>query len=68
MTTNVGEVRSDTDYTPFITDGLVSLPDQSQTVPVRILLDTGAAQSFLLSEVSPLSDILWNLWLSEALK
>ena len=34
----------------------VSLPDGHGSVPVRILRDTGAAQSFMLSGVLPLSD------------
>ena len=42
---------SQTDYTPFITEGLVSLPDQLHGVPVRLLRGTGAAQSFLLASV-----------------
>lgn len=46
----------DADYIPFITNGFVSLSGQSPvSVPVRILRDTGAAQSFLLSEVLLLS-------------
>ena len=51
----VGKSKFDTDYAPFVTDGFVSLPDESCGVPVRILRDTGAAQSFLLSGVLPLS-------------
>ena len=46
----------DADYTPFVTKGSVSLPDGHCSVPVRILRDTGAAQSFMLSGVLPLSD------------
>ena len=42
------------DYSPFISIGSVSLPGQS-SVPVRILRDTGAAQSVLLGGVLPLS-------------
>lgn len=50
------EGSGQTDYTPFITEGLVSLPGQLYGVPIRILRDTGAAQSFLLAGVVPLSD------------
>ncbi|KAL2103191.1 hypothetical protein ACEWY4_000059 [Coilia grayii] len=42
------------DYAPFITLGFVSLPGHGK-VPVRVLRDTGAAQSFLLEGVLPLS-------------
>lgn len=39
------EDRSDADYTPFITNGFVSLSCQSPvSVPVRIVQDTGAVQ------------------------
>ncbi|KAK0138506.1 hypothetical protein N1851_024967 [Merluccius polli] len=44
------------DYTPFVTKDSVSLSDGHSSVPVRILRDTGAAQSFMLSGVLPLSD------------
>ncbi|KAL2096878.1 hypothetical protein ACEWY4_006085 [Coilia grayii] len=45
------------DYTPFITNGFVSVSGQSTvSFPIRILRDTGAAQSFLLSGVLPLSE------------
>ena len=49
-----GEV--DSDYIPFVTKGSVSLPDGHCSVPISILRDTGAAQSFILSNVLPLSD------------
>ena len=45
----------DAGYTPFVTKGSVSLPDGYGSVPVHILRDTGAAQSFILSVVLPLS-------------
>ena len=47
--------HKNTDYSPFITLGSVSLPGHGK-IPVRILRDTGAAQSFLLEGVVPLSE------------
>lgn len=46
----------DPDYAPFVTKGSVSLSEGHGRVPVCILRDTGAAQSFMLSGVLPLSD------------
>ncbi|XP_062382811.1 uncharacterized protein LOC134070456 isoform X1 [Sardina pilchardus] len=43
------------DYSPFITDGFVSLVGRSAKVPVKILRDTGASESFLLESVLPFS-------------
>ncbi|KAL2078791.1 hypothetical protein ACEWY4_026476 [Coilia grayii] len=48
--------ESNTGYEPFLSDGFVSLPGDKNLVPVRILRDTGAALSFLLGGVLPLSD------------
>ncbi len=56
ITPSVSKDCNEIDYAPFITDGLVTLPDQQSGVPVRILRDTGAAQSFLLAGVLPLSE------------
>lgn len=36
------------DFAPFVTDGVVSLPGGSVMVPIKILLDTVASQSFIL--------------------
>lgn len=44
-----------TEYAPFITTSIMSLPGQEGEVSVQILRDTGAAQSFLLAGVLPLS-------------
>ncbi|XP_067281212.1 uncharacterized protein [Pseudorasbora parva] len=44
-----------TEYAPFITTGIVSLPGREENVSVQILRDTGAAQSFLLEGILPLS-------------
>ncbi|XP_073781537.1 uncharacterized protein isoform X2 [Danio rerio] len=49
------KVNDFVDYTPFITEGAVSLLGSEEMVPVRILRDTGSAQSFLLEGVLPLS-------------
>ncbi|KAG1933868.1 gag-pol fusion protein [Pimephales promelas] len=43
------------DYSSFITDGFVSLVGSSERVPVKILRDTGACESFLLESVLPFS-------------
>ena len=46
----------DPSYKPFILSGLVSLTgDPKDQQKVQILRDTGAAQSFILSDVGPLS-------------
>lgn len=45
------------DYTPFITEGFVSLVDDAQKVPVRILRDTGASESFISESVLPFSSV-----------
>lgn len=42
-------------YFPFVTDGLVSLVGSSIQVPVKILRDTGASESFILESVLPFS-------------
>ncbi len=44
--TEMENVKNSVDFGPFLTDGSVSLPDCDETVPVRILRDTGAGQSF----------------------
>lgn len=47
------KVENSVDFGPFFTDGSVSLPDSDEMVPVRILCDTGAGQSFLLEGLLP---------------
>lgn len=42
-------------FAPFVMDGVVSLPGDSLKVPVKMLRDTAASQSFILG-VLPLSD------------
>ncbi|KAL1261229.1 hypothetical protein QQF64_009056 [Cirrhinus molitorella] len=50
-------MREEQGYVPFIMDGFVSLVgDANLRKPVRILRDTGAAQSFILEGILPLSD------------
>ena len=45
-------------FAPFIMDGFVSLPgDPSVRVPIKIVRDTGASQSFLLENVLPFCDM-----------
>lgn len=43
----VSAENSEKDYTPLITDGLVSLPDRMSSAPVRILRDTGEPYFFV---------------------
>ncbi len=42
-------------YAPFITEGRVSLLDGSVEVPIKILRDTGAVDSFILESILPFS-------------
>ena len=48
-------VKAPSTYEPFLTDGIISVAD-GQSAPVRILRDTGAAQSFILRDFLPLSE------------
>ena len=42
------------DFSPFVTDGFVTLlGNPSERIPIRILRDTGASQSFVLENVLP---------------
>ncbi|XP_061744139.1 uncharacterized protein LOC133543542 [Nerophis ophidion] len=43
------------DFAPFISDGWVSLVGETQKVPVKILRDTGASESFISGAVLPFS-------------
>lgn len=60
LQTNLSQPRVENvmdDYTPFFIDGWVSLTADSETrVPVKVLRDTGAAQSLVLDSVLPFSD------------
>lgn len=44
------------DYKPFMSEGFVSLDENSAPKPIRILRDTGASQTLLLEGVLPLSE------------
>ena len=48
-------VQPDPSYAPFLSKGCVSLTGQA-TQPIRILRDTGAAQSIIVTGVLPWSD------------
>ncbi|VDH98014.1 Hypothetical predicted protein, partial [Mytilus galloprovincialis] len=51
------------EYKPFMSDGFVSIVDDTTLQPIKILRDTGASQSLLLEGVLPLSekDFCWCL-------
>ncbi|CAC5376644.1 unnamed protein product [Mytilus coruscus] len=44
------------DYKPFMSDGFVSIVDNTTLQPIKILRDTGVSQSLLLEGVLPLSE------------
>lgn len=48
-------LKSQGDFSAFISDGLVSLLEGKQQVPIKILRDTGALDSFILESVLPFS-------------
>ncbi len=50
-----GSQSSYCDFSAFISDGVVSLVDGNQNVPIKILRDTGALDSFILESVLPFS-------------
>ncbi len=54
--TEMESVKNNVDFAPFLTEGTVALPNSDETVPVRILRDTGAGQSFLMEGLLPLSE------------
>ncbi|XP_034096305.1 uncharacterized protein LOC117562564 [Gymnodraco acuticeps] len=43
-------------FAPFLMEGMVSLPGKNNRVPVTILRDTAASQSFMIRGVFPLSE------------
>lgn len=56
---DVSTVKVEQCYDPFTTTGYVSLKaseSKCSSVPVKILCDTGAVQSFILEGVLPLSE------------
>lgn len=52
-----GFPTEDGDYSPFITYGHVSIVGEETKVPVTILRDTGASESFNLQDVLPFSSL-----------
>ena len=44
------------DYKPFMSEGFVSIDDNTASKPIRIIRDTGASRSLLLEGVLPLSE------------
>ncbi|KAK0145668.1 hypothetical protein N1851_015449 [Merluccius polli] len=44
-------------YAPFITEGFVSMVGDAQRVPVKILRDTGASESFICQSSLPFSSL-----------
>lgn len=46
---------SHSDFSAFISDGVVSLKDGNQNVSIKILRDTGALDYFILESVLPFS-------------
>lgn len=44
-------------YTPFISDGFVSLVGSAERIPVKILRDIGASESFILGTLLPFSPL-----------
>ncbi|KAK0134480.1 Retrovirus-related Pol polyprotein from transposon 412 [Merluccius polli] len=45
------------DYAPFITEGYVSMVGDARRVPVKILRDTGASESFIHQSALPFSSV-----------
>ena len=41
---------------PFVSEGFVSLTEEDEKIPIRILRDTGASQSLMIQSMLPLSD------------
>lgn len=52
-----GKSLTDSDYSPFVTDGFLSLGGTDQKVPVKILRNTGASESYVLESVLPFSTV-----------
>lgn len=53
-TSGVSDVSN---YAPFISDGFVSCVGDAHRVPVKILRDTGASESFICASVLPFSAV-----------
>ena len=41
---------------PFVSEGFISLTEEDEKLPIKILRDTGASQSLMIQSVLPLSD------------
>lgn len=52
---NCSEIKGNTGYAPFISQGCVSLLEEHESVPVRVLRDTGSSESFILESILPFS-------------
>ena len=52
----VAEQVKEEEKNPFISEGSVSIRENDQAVPIRILRDTGATQSLLVEGTLPLSE------------
>uniref|UniRef100_A0A669CBL6 Gypsy retrotransposon integrase-like protein 1 n=1 Tax=Oreochromis niloticus TaxID=8128 RepID=A0A669CBL6_ORENI len=50
------EVEEESRFKPFLSQGFASVAGKEDRVPITILRDTGAHQSFMLDDVLPLSD------------
>ncbi|KAI7799880.1 hypothetical protein IRJ41_013806 [Triplophysa rosa] len=50
---NWSEMKNNTGYAPFISEGFVSLLKGQESVPVRVLRDTGSSESFILDSILP---------------
>ena len=48
--------RPENTYLPFVSEGLVSLTKDGDTVPIKILRDTGATQSLMVQDILPFID------------
>lgn len=53
---SVMETEYNDGYEPFITTGFVSVVGSQQKVPVKILRDTGASESFIKQDVLPVNE------------
>lgn len=65
---NSHPVGPNSNYSMFISDGFVSLLGSEKQIPVKILRDTGASESFILDSVLPffvLFQFLIGLWFRE---
>ncbi|KAK0137943.1 hypothetical protein N1851_025819 [Merluccius polli] len=57
MLCDEANITTASDYVPFITEGFVSMVGDACRVPVKILRDTGASESFICQSALPFSSI-----------